>query len=59
MHENSAADSMTRLSIDVSEGPNPKGVGKARLMLVDGDVKVKVVVDGKEWDAGKYDDFKV
>jgi len=57
MHENSAADSMTRLSIDLSEGPNPKGVGKARLMLVDGDVKVKVVVDGKEWDAGKYDDF--
>jgi hypothetical protein len=57
MYENSASDSMTRLSIDFAEGPHPKGAGKAKLMLIDGDVKAMVSVDGKEISAGNYDGF--
>ena len=57
MYENSASDSMTRLSIDFAEGPHPKGAGKAKLMLIDGDVKAMVNVDGKEIIAGNYDGF--
>lgn len=57
IYENSVADSMTRLSIDLAEGPAPRGLGDTKLMVVPTDAKVQVKADGEWVDAGIYDDF--
>ena len=65
-NENSAADSLTRMSIDMAEGIRPIGVGTGQLMVIDENVEVRVAKvgsDGKPIQGstseyrGKYKDY--
>jgi len=66
MHERSAADSLTRLSIDMAEGVRPYGLGTGQLMIIDENVEVRVAkvdasgkpIPGTESEyRGKYKDY--
>ena len=65
-NENSAADSLTRMSIDMAEGIRPIGVGTGQLMVIDENTEVRVAKvgsDGKPIQGstseyrGKYKDY--
>ena len=55
MYENSASDSMVRLSIDLAEGPTPIGSGKGRLMIIDADSKIRNTRNDHNNEAIEYD----
>ena len=55
MYENSASDSMVRLSIDLAEGPTPIGSGNGRLMIVDTDAKIRNSRKDHDNEAIEYD----
>ena len=57
IHEKSVADSMTRLSIDLAEGFQPRGLGDSTAMVIADDTKVEVMYDGEYVDAGVYGDM--
>lgn len=55
MYENSASDSMVRLSIDLAEGVTPIGSGKGRLMIIDADSKIRNTRNDHNDEAIEYD----
>lgn len=57
IHEKSVADSMTRLSIDLAEGFQPRGLGDSTAMVIADNTKVEVMYDGEYVDAGVYEDM--
>jgi hypothetical protein len=65
-NETSAADSLTRMSIDMAEGIRPIGIGTGQLMVVDENTEVRVAkvdsngkpIPGSETEyRGKYGDY--
>ena len=57
MYENSAADSMVRLSIDLAEGITPKDSGTGKLMIIDKTATVRNTKNSQDDSKYEYDLF--